>query len=31
LTEHIQFLIDAMKSIAAELELTQGAGGKEEE
>src|SRR5438552_3678712 len=28
LTEHIQFIIDAMKPIAAELELRQGADGK---
>src|SRR5947207_784198 len=27
LTEHIQFIIDAMKPIAAELELLHGAGG----
>src|SRR5881227_2815365 len=30
LTEHIQFIIDAMKPIAAELELLHGAGGEEE-
>src|SRR3989442_7528105 len=29
LTEHIQFIIDAMKPIAAELELLRGAGGEE--
>ena len=29
LTEHIQFVIDALKPHAAELELTQGAGGDE--
>src|SRR5437868_14203780 len=28
LTEHIQFVIDAMKPIAAELELLHGAGGE---
>src|SRR5438093_7656518 len=28
LTEHIQFVIDAMKPIAAELQLLQGAGGE---
>src|SRR6516225_6546713 len=27
LTEHIQFIIDAMKPIASELDLLQGAGG----
>src|SRR5712691_6459001 len=31
LTEHIQFIIDAMKPIAAELELLHGAGGEEGE
>lgn len=30
LTEHIQFVIDAMKSIAGELELLRGAGAAEE-
>jgi putative nucleotidyltransferase with HDIG domain len=30
LTEHIQFIIDAMKPIAAELELLHGAGGEVE-
>ena len=30
LTEHIQFVIDALKPHAAELELTKGAGGPEE-
>ncbi len=30
LTEHIQFEIDAMKTIAAELNLLQGSGGAEE-
>src|SRR5438552_12343628 len=30
LTEHIQFIIDAMKPIAAELELRQGAGSDDE-
>src|SRR5438132_7447248 len=30
LTEHIQFLIDAMKPIAAELDLLRGSGGSEE-
>jgi putative nucleotidyltransferase with HDIG domain len=30
LTEHIQFVIDAMKPIAAELGLERGAGGSEE-
>jgi predicted hydrolase (HD superfamily) len=29
LTEHIQFEIDAMKSIAGELGLLKGAGGDE--
>src|SRR5260370_12335322 len=29
LTEHIQFIIDAMKPIAAELELLHGAGGSQ--
>ena len=29
LTAHIQFVIDAMKTIAAELELLHGAGGEE--
>ncbi len=29
LTEHIQFCIDAMKPIAAELDLLHGAGGEE--
>ena len=29
LTEHIQFIIDAMKPIAAELELLHGTGGEE--
>ena len=28
LTEHIQFIIDAMKPIATELELLHGAEGK---
>ncbi len=28
LTEHIQFVIDAMKEIAGELELTRGTGGE---
>jgi putative nucleotidyltransferase with HDIG domain len=31
LTEHIQFCIDAMKAIAAELDLTRGLGGGSEE
>jgi putative nucleotidyltransferase with HDIG domain len=31
LTEHIQFVIDAMKPIAAELDLVHGAGGAVEE
>jgi putative nucleotidyltransferase with HDIG domain len=31
LTEHIQFVIDAMKGIAAELGLERGSGGAEEE
>src|SRR5437763_3051575 len=30
LTEHIQFVIDAMKPIAAELDLLHGAGGEAE-
>jgi putative nucleotidyltransferase with HDIG domain len=30
LTEHIQFVIDAMKPIAAELDLLRGAGGEVE-
>src|SRR5262249_19701525 len=30
LTEHIQFVINAMKTIAAQLELLHGAGGDEE-
>jgi putative nucleotidyltransferase with HDIG domain len=30
LTEHIQFVIDAMKPIAAELDLLRGAGGEAE-
>ena len=30
LTEHIQFVIDAMKPVAGELGLLQGAGGEEE-
>jgi putative nucleotidyltransferase with HDIG domain len=30
LTEHIQFEIDAMKTIAAELNLLRGSGGEEE-
>jgi putative nucleotidyltransferase with HDIG domain len=30
MTEHIQFMIDAMKPIAAELGLERGAGGAEE-
>ena len=28
LTEHIQFVIDALKPLAATLELLQGAGGE---
>lgn len=31
LTEHIQFVIDAMKTIAIELELLKGAGGNDAE
>src|SRR5207253_8498545 len=31
LTEHIQFVIDAMKTIAAELDLLRGSGGQGEE
>ena len=31
LTEHIQFIIDAMKTIAAELDLLRGTGGQGEE
>jgi putative nucleotidyltransferase with HDIG domain len=31
LTEHIQFIIDAMKPLAADLGLLQGAGGAEHE
>ncbi len=30
LTEHIQFVIDAMKPLAAELGLERGAGGPDE-
>ncbi len=30
LTTHIQFVIDAMKTIGAELELLHGAGGEGE-
>ena len=30
LTEHIQFVIDAMKTIAGELELLHGAGAEAE-